>query len=238
MTIDANHPTVSREEWLSARTALLAREKELTHAREAVAAQRRALPWVRVDADYRFTGADGERNLLQLFGERSQLLVYHFMYPAHWQAGCKSCSFWADGYNGILPHLAARDVALVAVSIAPYPTLAAFRQRMGWQFDWVSSSGSNFNRDFGVAISQDEIDSRKPVYNFGTQPFGVQEAPGISVFARDATGEVFHTYSCYSRGLDWLNPAYQLLDLVSDGRAEAALPYPMAWVQLHDQYPL
>ncbi len=237
MTIDAKHPTVSREEWLRARTALLAREKELTKVREAIAAERRALPWVRVDAEYRFTGARGERTLLQLFGARSQLLVYHFMYPAHWQAGCKSCSFWADGYNGILPHLAARDVALVAVSIAPYPTLAAFRQRMGWQFDWVSSDGCDFNRDFGVAISREEIEARTPVYNFGTQPFGVDEAPGISVFARNAAGEVFHTYSCYSRGLDWLNPTYQLLDLVPDGRAEAGLPYPMAWVQLHDQYP-
>ena len=236
MTTDSTHPVVAREAWLRARKALLRREKELTQAREALAAERRALPWVRVEKDYRFVGARGERTLVQLFGQRSQLLVYHFMYPAHWQAGCKSCSFWADGYDGLLPHLAARDVALVAVSIAPYATLAAFRQRMGWQFDWVSSAGSDFNRDFGVAITPEEIAARAPVYNFGTQAFGVEEAPGISVFARNANGEIFHTYSCYSRGLDWLNPTYQLLDLVPDGRAEAGLPHPMAWVQLHDQY--
>ena len=226
---------VSQSEWLAARKALLAKEKALTHAREELAQVRRELPWVKVEKDYRFTGASGRLSLGDLFRERSQLIVYHFMFPASWQAGCKSCSFWADGYDGIVVHLGARDVSLAAVSIAPYPTLAAFRKRMGWSFEWVSSAESDFNRDFGVSFSPQQIESRAPDYNFGTQPFGVEEAPGISVFAR-RDGVIFHTYSTYSRGLDWLNPAYHLLDLVPRGRDEADLPFSMAWVKLHDQY--
>jgi predicted dithiol-disulfide oxidoreductase (DUF899 family) len=228
---------VSRSEWLVARTALLAREKQLTHAREALAAERRALPWVRVDSPYVFECEGGKKTLAELFGPRGQLLVYHFMFPASWEAGCKSCSFWADGYDGMRPHLAARDVTLVAVSKAPLAKLVAFRKRMGWSFPWVSSAENSFNRDFGVTITPDEIASRARVYNFGTQPFGVEEAPGISVFAKDPRGDVCHTYSCYARGLDWLNPAYQLLDLVPKGRDEIGLPHPMAWVRLHDEYP-
>ncbi len=226
---------VSQVEWLTARKALLAKEKALTRAREELAEARRDLPWVKIDKVYRFTGSSGVMSLDDLFAGRSQLLVYHFMYPESWQAGCKSCSFWADGYDGVVAHLAQRDLSLVAVSIAPFPMLAAFRERMGWSFEWVSSSGSDFNRDFGVSFTADEIASRAPLYNFGSQPFGVEEAPGISVFAR-RDGGIFHTYSCYSRGLDWLNPAYQLLDLVPKGRDEAGLTHPMAWVKLRDQY--
>lgn len=226
----------SREEWLRARKELLAKEKALTHAREDLAQQRRELPWVAVATPYAFEGPNGRVTLPQLFAGRSQLLVYHFMFPGNWNAGCKSCSFWADGYDGIVPHLAQRDVSLVAVSIAPFSKLAAFRERMGWTFEWVSSAGSSFNRDFGVSFAPEEIASRERLYNFGTQPFGVEEAPGISVFARNPDGEIFHTYSCYSRGLDWLNPAYQLLDLVPDGRNESGLPHPMAWLKLRDEY--
>jgi len=236
MPTQSSPSIVSEAEWLAARKALLVKEKLLTHAREELAAQRRSLPWVRIDKTYRFDGAAGAVSLDDLFAGHSQLLVYHFMYPNGWQAGCKSCSFWADGYNGIVAHLAQRDVALAAVSMAPYPTLAAFRQRMGWSFEWVSSAGSDFNRDFAVSFTPDEIEARKHVYNFGTQPFGIEEAPGISVFARDGNGNLFRTYSCYSRGLDWLNPAYQMLDLVPKGRDEVGLPHPMAWVKLHDQY--
>lgn len=228
-------PIVSQSEWLTARKALLAKEKALTRAREELAQARRELPWVKVEKGYRFTGGSGSLSLGDLFGAHSQLIVYHFMFPATWQAGCKSCSFWADGYDGIVKHLGARDVGFAAVSIAPYPTLAAFRERMGWSFEWVSSAGSDFNRDFGVSFSAQQIESRTPDYNFGTQPFGVEEAPGISVFAR-RDGAIFHTYSTYSRGLDWLNPAYHLLDLVPKGRDEADLPFSMAWVKLHDQY--
>ena len=226
----------SRADWIAARKALLAREKELTHAREALAAERRALPWLRVEKPYVFETERGKRTLAELFDGRGQLLVYHFMFPASWEAGCKSCSFWADGYDGVQPHLAARDVTLVAISKAPLAKLVAFRTRMGWSFPWASSAENDFNRDFGVSLTPDEIASRALVYNFGTQPFGVEEAPGISVFAKDARGDVFHTYASYSRGLDWLNPAYQLLDLVPKGRDEAGLAHPMAWVRLHDQY--
>ncbi len=235
MTKPAIRPIVNHAQWRSARSELLAKEKQLTAAREALAQARRALPWVRVEKDYRFATSAGEASLRELFAGRGQLIVYHFMYPADWSAGCKSCSFWADGYNGIVPHLAARDTSLVAVSIAPLAKLLAFRARMGWSFEWVSSAQSDFNRDFGVSFTDEEIASRALLYNFGTQPFGVTEAPGISVFAH-ADGEIYHTYSGYSRGLDWLNPAYQLLDLVPNGRAEADLPYSMAWVKLHDEY--
>ena len=194
------------------------------------------MPSVKVDERYVFDGARGRVTLSELFAGRSQLIVYHFMFPDSWAAGCKSCSFWADGYNSIVPHLAQRDVTLVAVSIAPFAKLDAFRRRMAWTFEWVSSCGTTFNRDFGVSITRDEIAARAPVHNFGTRAFGVEEAPGVSVFAKDDAGDVFHTYSCYSRGLDWLNPAYQLLDLVPKGRDEQGLTHPMAWVKLHDQY--
>jgi predicted dithiol-disulfide oxidoreductase (DUF899 family) len=225
-----------RNEWLEQRKALLAREKQLTRLRDEIAAERRALPWVRIEKPYPFESEHGVRTLAELFDGRSQLLVYHFMYPASWAAGCKSCSFWADGYDGIQPHLAARDVTLVAISKAPLAKLLAFRERMGWSFPWYSSAANEFNRDFAVSFTPDELASRAPVYNFGTAPFGVEEAPGISVFARNARGEIFHTYSCYSRGLDMLNPAYQLLDLVPKGRDEAGLAHPMAWLRLHDEY--
>ena len=228
--------SAARSEWLTARKALLAREKELTRLRDQIAAERRALPWVRIEKPYVFEGERGKTALAELFDGRSQLLVYHFMYPASWEAGCKSCSFWADGYDGIQPHLAARDVTLVAISIAPLAKLTAFRKRMGWSFPWVSSAANDFNRDFAVSFTPEELASRVLVYNFGTAPFGVEEAPGISVFARNPSGEIFHTYSCYSRGLDMLNPTYQLLDLVPKGRDEAGLPHPMAWLKLHDEY--
>jgi predicted dithiol-disulfide oxidoreductase (DUF899 family) len=232
-----NEPRVAtREEWWRARLVLLAKEKELTRLRDEVAAERRALPRVRVEKSYVFQAADGKRTLAELFNGKSQLLVYHFMFAPAWEVGCRHCSFWADGYNGIVRHLAARDVSLVAVSKAPLATLAAFKERMGWSFPWVSSDGSDFNRDFGVSFTEDEITSRKLVYNFATQPFGIEEAPGVSVFLADAAGGIFHTYSCYSRGLDILNSAYNLLDLVPKGRDEHDLPYPMDWVRLRDSY--
>jgi predicted dithiol-disulfide oxidoreductase (DUF899 family) len=158
------------------------------------------------------------------------------MYPQEWKAGCKSCSFWADSYNGVVDHLRQRDVALVAISAAPYPQLAAFCRRMGWSFRWLSSAGSDFNRDFGVSFTEAERASGDKLYNYGTVRFGGPEAPGVSVFYRDEHGAIFHTYSCYARGLDMLNTAYQILDLVPKGRDEASLSYPMEWVRLHDEY--
>jgi predicted dithiol-disulfide oxidoreductase (DUF899 family) len=171
-----------------------------------------------------------------LFGGRSQLLVYHFMFHPDWNAGCKSCSFWADNYNSIIVHLNQRDVNLVAISRAPYPKLAAFRKRMGWSFEWVSSFGNDFNRDFAVSFSPGEAGDDGKNYNFGTAHFGGQEAPGLSVFFKDADGGIFHTYSTYARGLDMFNGAYHYLDIVPKGRDEDALPYGMAWVRLRDEY--
>jgi predicted dithiol-disulfide oxidoreductase (DUF899 family) len=226
----------TRTQWMAARLALLKKEKELTRLRDQLAAERRSLPRVRIEKAYVFDTEEGKRTLADLFQGRSQLLVYHFMFPGSWEAGCRHCSFWADGYDGIVTHLAARDVTLVTVSKAPLAKLVRFKRRMGWSFPWVSSAGSEFNRDFGVSFTEEEIASQEPVYNFATQPFGIEEAPGVSVFSTDAQGDAFHTYSCYSRGLDILNPAYNLLDLVPKGRDEDGLPFPMDWVRLHDQY--
>jgi len=214
----------------------MAREKELTRLREEVAEQRRALPWVRIEANYSFDAPQGKESLADLFAGRSQLLVYHFMFPPSWEEGCKSCSFWADGFDGLGAHLNARDVSFAVVSKAPLAKLEGFRRRMGWSFHWVSSAASDFNRDFGVSFEPQELAERRLVYNFGTLPFGVEEAPGMSVFAKNEGGEVFHSYSCYSRGIDMMNPTYQLLDLVPKGRDEAGLAFPMAWVRHHDRY--
>jgi predicted dithiol-disulfide oxidoreductase (DUF899 family) len=227
---------VSQDEWLAARKALLAQEKKFTRERDELSRQRRELPWVEVSRAYQFDTPQGRKNFADLFAGKGQLIVYHFMFHPDWNAGCKSCSFWADNYNGALAHLAARDTALVAISRAPLETLEAFKQRMGWNFPWVSAVGDDFNRDFGVAFTRDEINAKAKVYNFGTTTFGGEDAPGISVFARDDAGRIYHTYSCYSRGLDMLNGAYQLIDLTPKGRDEDALPYPMSWVRLHDEY--
>jgi len=211
-------------------------EKKFTHERDELSRQRRTLPWVEVTKAYAFDTPDGRKSFAELFAGKSQLIVYHFMFHPDWNAGCKSCSFWADNYNGAVDHLAARDTALIAISRAPLAKLEAFKKRMGWSFPWVSSVGDDFNHDFGVAFTRDEIDSKAKLYNYGTRAFGGEDAPGISVFIRDGSGKIFHTYSCYSRGLDMLNGAYHLLDLTPKGRDEDALSYPMAWVRLHDEY--
>ena len=230
------HPVVSRREWLAARTALLAKEKAFTRERDQLSEARRALPWVRIDKDYVFDGRTGKVRLADLFGPHSQLIVYHFMFGPDWEAGCKSCSFWADNFNSIIIHLNQRDVAMVAISRAPLARLEAFKRRMGWSFEWVSSHGNDFNRDFAVSFTADELHQEANNYNFGTRHFGGEEAPGLSVFAKDADGQVFHTYSCYARGLDMLNGAYHHLDLVPKGRDEKALSYSMEWVRLRDEY--
>lgn len=231
----AAHPVVSRTEWLAARKALLAREKEFTRARDALSAERRKLPWVRIEKRYEFEGPEGKETLADLFGGRSQLAVYHFMLGPDWNEGCKSCSFWADNFNGIDVHLAHRDLTLVAVSRAPLAKIAAFRRRMGWTFKWVSSFGSDFNRDFHVSFTPEEIKG-KVDYNYERQTFPADEAPGMSLFVRDPGGAVFHTYSCYARGLDMINGAYHILDLAPKGRDEGNQPYAMAWVRHHDRY--
>ena len=227
---------VSREQWLEARRRLLGKEKELTRARDEVARQRRELPWVRVEKPYEFDGPEGAQSLGDLFAGRSQLLIYHFMLGPGWNEGCPSCSFWADGYDGMVVHLAHRDVTFVVVSRAPLAAIEAYRKRMGWRFKWVSSSRSDFNYDFHVSFTPEEIAKGEMEYNFAKTKFPSEEAPGISVFYRDPDGALFHTYSCYARGLDPMNSAYQHLDLVPKGRNEDGLPYPMAWVRRHDRY--
>jgi predicted dithiol-disulfide oxidoreductase (DUF899 family) len=228
------HQIVSREEWLAARKALLAREKAFTKERDALSQERRRLPWVKVDKTYVFEGPAGTETLADLFAGRNQLLVYHFMFGPDWTAGCPSCSFWADNYNGAVVHLSHRDVSLVAISRAPLAKLESYRNRMGWSFKWVSSYGNDFNRDYHVSFTPAE--QKTADYNYKAAGFGSSEAPGVSVFIKGTDGQIFHTYSCYARGLDMLNGAYHLLDLVPKGRDEQGLSYPMAWVRRHDEY--
>jgi len=231
-----NHKVVSREEWLVARKDLLAREKEFTRLRDQLNQQRRELPWVQVEKEYIFDGPNGKETLAELFVGRSQLLVYHFMFDPSWNEGCKSCSFWADNYNGIIVHLNHRDVTMVTISRAPLEKLEAYKKRMGWNFKWVSSFANDFNRDYHVSFTTEEQEKGEVYYNYKMgRPFS-SEGPGVSVFFKDESGNIFHTYSCYARGLDMLNGAYHSLDLVPKGRDEAGLPSPQAWIRRHDQY--
>ena len=232
----AEHPVVSDERWLEARRQLLEREKELTRLHDQVARERRALPWRRVTADYIFDTTQGRRTLADLFEGRSQLLVQHFMLGPGWEQGCPSCSFMADHMDGMNIHLAHRDISFVAVSRAPLAEIARFRQRMGWRFEWVSSHGSDFNRDSAVSFTPEELASGAVYYNYERRPFPAEEAPGISVFYRDAAGKVFHTYSTFGRGVEVMMGAYLLMDLAPKGRDERETPYKMEWVRHHDRY--
>jgi predicted dithiol-disulfide oxidoreductase (DUF899 family) len=229
------HQIASKQDWTAARLALLAREKAFTRARDELSAARRALPWEKVEKDYVFEGESGSVSFADLFAGRSQLIVYHFMFGPDWDAGCKSCSFWGDNFARIVVHLNARDTNLALISRAPYERLAAYKKRMGWTFDWVSSLGNTFNYDYAVSFTKEELAKPDANYNFGTRKFGMDEAPGISVFARDG-GNIFRTYSTYSRGLDMLNGAYHLLDLVPKGRDEDGLSYGMEWLRRRDEY--
>jgi len=227
---------VSRDEWLAARKALLAREKAHTREGDALSVDRRRLPMVKVETSYMFDTPDGRRSLADLFEDRSQLIVYHFMMGPGWVEGCPSCSFLMDHLDGVLPHLANRDVTLVAVARAPLAEIDAFKRRMGWQFPWVSSYGTAFNRDFHVSFTKDEVASGKMHYNYAEQLFPSEEGPGFSVFVKNAQGGIFHTYSTYGRGGESVLGTYHLLDLVPKGRDEDGLPFPMAWVRHHDRY--
>jgi predicted dithiol-disulfide oxidoreductase (DUF899 family) len=231
-----DHQVVTPAEWVVARKHLLAKEKEFTRLRDQLSQTRRNLPWVRVTKQYVFDGPGGKQTLGQLFNDHSQLVVYHFMFGPDWEAGCKSCSFWADNFNGIVPHLNQRDVTFVAISRAPLPKLQAFAARLGWSFKWLSSSGSDFNYDYNVSFTPEALAGGSAIYNYAANKMNMPELPGISVFYKDADGKVFHTYSCYARGLDMLNTAYHYLDLVPKGRDEAGLSFPMAWVRLRDQH--
>lgn len=229
------HQVVSRDEWIEARKRHLAREKEFTRLRDRLSEERRALPWVKVDKQYVFEGPEGKATLSELFGGRSQLIVYHFMLGPDWDEGCKSCSFWADNSQGIDVHLAARDVTLLLVSSAPLERITRFKTRMGWTHKWVSAAGGDFNRDYQVTFSPQDLE-REVFYNYAWIKSSLTERPGISVFYRDTDGTVYHTYSCYARGLDMLNGAYHYLDLVPKGRDETDPRHHMSWVRLHDSY--
>lgn len=233
-----SNPVVSREKWLEARKALLAREKEQTRLRDAVNAERMALPWVKVDADYRFQTADGEKSLADLFDGRSQLVIYHFMLQPGWEAGCTGCSFLADHLDGTLPHLTHHDVTLLAVSRAPLDEIERYKARMGWHFPWVSSAGSDFNYDFGVSFRAEDIVAGTMSYNYAAphQDAGAKEdmdLPGLSAFIRDEDGAIYHTYSTFARGLEEILATYAILDRAPLGRNEAEI---MDWMKRHDEY--
>ncbi len=232
-----HHPVVAADLWLAERKALLAREKELMRLHDEIARARRALPWERVAKDYVFDAPGGRRTLADLFEGRRQLLVQHFMFGPGWEQGCPSCSFMADHTDGMTMHMAQRDVSFVAVSRAPLADIARFRERMGWRFAWVSSAGNDFNRDFHVSFAPEERIEGSVYYNYGMTRFPNTEAPGVSVFYKDDTGEVFHSYSTFGRGVEVMMGTYHLLDLVPKGRDENDGPYKMDWVRHHDRYP-
>lgn len=226
------HQTVSQAGWTKARKALLKREKELTRLMDRVAEERRALPWVRVEKDYVFEGRDGKETLSDLFGGNSQLIVYHFMFAPGWEEGCSGCSFIADHIDGANLHLAHHDVTLLAVSRAPWRELEPFKTRMGWKFKWVSSAGSDFNYDFHVTASPEQVAKGEAEYNYEkTDEPG--EEPGVSVFYKDDEGNIFHTYSTYARGGDILIGAHNYLDMTPKGRNEKST---MDWMRHHDRY--
>ena len=227
---------ISQEEWLAARKELLKKEKEVTRRLDELSAERRALPWVKVDKNYLFDAPGGKVTLADLFAGRGQLVIYHFMFGPDWQEGCPSCSFVSDHFDCTLPHLAARDVTLVAVSRAPLEKIEEFKRRMGWRFNWVSSHGSDFNGDFRVSFTEEELAQGKVDYNYVMQEFPSAEAPGLSVFHKDEAGGVFHTYSTYGRGLEAVMGTYSILNLVPKGRDEDQLEFSMEWIRYHDRY--
>jgi predicted dithiol-disulfide oxidoreductase (DUF899 family) len=231
------HPQVtSHDEWLAARKAFLAKEKEFTRLRDELSSQRRQLPWEKVEKRYLFDGPKGKESLADLFDGRSQLMIYHFMLAPGWNEGCRGCSYLADHFDGPSIHLAHRDVTLAATSRAPIAEIEAFKKRMGWKFHWVSSFGNDFNYDYQVSFRPDERVSGKVNYNYSLIDFPSDEGPGLSVFFKDGEGDIFHTYSSYARGLDILVGAYNFLDLAPKGRDEDGLTHSMAWLRHHDKY--
>lgn len=228
------HKVVSHEDWLKARTQFLAREKEFDHMRDALSAARRALPWEKVEKDYVFEGPSGKETLAQLFDGRSQLIVYHFMLAPDSKVGCHGCSWWADNIEQNVIHLAHRDTTVVLVSQGQLANIEAFKKRMGWTTKWVSSYGSDFNFDYGVSFKPEDIESGKAVYNYKQMARKGTQMPGISVFYKDANGQVFHTYSTYERGLDMTNAGYHFLDLTPKGRDEG--DGNMKWLRHRDSY--
>jgi len=235
-TAITGHKVVSSEEWLDARKELLKKEKESIRLRDQLSAERRKLPWVKIEKQYVFDGPDGKETLADLFDGRSQLIVYHFMFGPEWKEGCPSCSFVSDHIDGANLHLPHHDVMLLAISRAPLAKIEAFKKRMGWRFKWVSSYGSDFNHDYHVSFTKDELAKGKVYYNYGMVE-GYDELPGTSVFYKDSTGDIFHTYSSYARGLDMLVGTYNYLDLTPKGRNETGPNHNMTdWIRHHDKY--
>jgi predicted dithiol-disulfide oxidoreductase (DUF899 family) len=230
------HEIVSPEDWITARKALLQTEKELTHMRERLAEERRALPWEKVEKQYVFDGSNGKETLADLFADKSQLVIYQFMFAPEWNEGCPHCSFWADHYDPMLPHLKQRDVSFVVVSRAPLDKIERFQKRMGWHFKWVSSGDTDYNYDFQASFRQEDIDRKTVFYNYQMGNMPMTDREGISVFYQDEVGAIFHTYSTYARGIDPVNPTYQFLDLVPKGRDENNAKNPQHWVRHHDRY--
>lgn len=227
------HKVVSNDEWIAASAEFLKKEKEFTKARDALSAARRELPWVKVDSNYVFETNDGPKSLSDLFDGKSQLVVYHFMYGPGWDEGCPGCSFVCDHVDAARQHFEHNDLAYVAVSRAPLAEFQTFKQRMGWSFRWVSSNQNNFNYDFGASFHKEDLEKGPVLYNFKLQKLSTEEQPGLTVFTKDADGNIFRTYSSYERGLDMLVGAYNYLDLAPKGRNESG---PMSWMSLHDQY--
>jgi predicted dithiol-disulfide oxidoreductase (DUF899 family) len=228
------HAVVTNKQWLKARTALLSKEKEFTRLRDKLSRQRRELPWERVEKKYVFDGPGGKESLAELFENRSQLVVYHFMFNPVSDEGCKHCSFWADNFNGIVVHLNHRDVTFLAISRAPLARIEPFKKRMGWSFKWLSSSQNDFNYDYQASFTPEAIQSGTVFYNYAKQKMNMSDREGVSVFYKDASGAIFHTYSTYARGIDMLNTAYHYLDLLPKGRDEGDSP--QSWVRFRDTY--
>jgi predicted dithiol-disulfide oxidoreductase (DUF899 family) len=228
------HAVVSHQQWIAARTAFLKKEKDFTKLRDELSRERRELPWERVEKAYEFEGPDGTLTLADLFGTRRQLVVYHFMFSPTQDAGCKHCSFWADNFDGIPVHLAHRDISFAAISRAPLSKLDAFKRRMGWSFVWVSSGDSDFNYDYQASFRSEDLAKGDVFFNYRYEKMDMRDREGVSVFYKDDDGAIYHTYSCYARGIDILNGAYNFIDLTPAGRNEGGAP--QSWVRYHDRY--
>ena len=230
-----NRKVVSQKAWLASRKKLLAKEKKFSKLRDAMNAERRKLPWVKTEKDYVFEGPDGKASLSDLFGGKSQLIIYHFMFGPDWGDGCPHCSFWADHYDSVQHHIGQRDTAFAVISRAPWKEIKPFKKRMSWKFKWVSSSGSDFNFDFNVSFTPEQLKNGTAIYNYARLDMDIDEREGVSAFYRDKNGDIYHTYSAYARGIDLMNTTYNFLDLTAKGRDEN----PEArqdWVRYHDQY--
>jgi predicted dithiol-disulfide oxidoreductase (DUF899 family) len=230
-----NRKVVSQKQWLTARKKLLLKEKKFSKLRDQMNLQRRKLPWVKVEKEYVFEGPAGKVSLADLFGRKRQLIVYHFMFGPGWKDGCPHCSFWADHYDSVNLHLGQRDTALAVISRAPWKEIAPFKKRMGWKFTWVSSFKNDFNFDFHVSFTPQQLKSHTAVYNFGPLKMNIDEREGVSAFYKDKNGDIYRTYSSYARGIDLMNTTYNFLDLTAKGRDEEP-EWPQDWVRYHDKY--